>query len=71
MVIITLCDTCAGKLSLAYNLRKRGGPRGCCGLCNAPGAEKYNAISKTAAPHRLRPTMTDEERDAARKRRWA
>lgn len=70
MIIITLCDTCAGKLSLAYNLRKRGGPRGCCVLCNAPGAEKYNAQSKTAPAVRPR-QMSDHERDAARKRRWA
>lgn len=70
-MIITLCDKCAGKLSAAYYLRKRGGLRGRCSLCGTPGAEDYNAQSKTAPAVRPRPHLSDAERDAARKRRWA
>lgn len=67
---ITLCDKCAGKLSATYYLRKRGGLPGHCSLCNQDGAEDYNAQSKTAPAVRPR-QMSDCERDAARKRRWA
>lgn len=70
MMIITLCDKCARKLSAAYYLRKRGGLPGRCSLCGKNDAEDYNAQSKTAPAVRPR-QMSDYERDAARKRRWA